>query len=175
MSSLQCAIIGDSGVGKTALIRNAAHQPLTTLPTLGVDMVSYIGSNVHLQCWDTSGQRRFRQIVEMFIKNCQVIIYVFDGTSDRTFESILHWHQEQSCPDKKYFAVCNKVELEHAQPEKYKEILRKNWPDITFIAACALQNAESVMNEITEALPQQQSETPVSEECCVSEVCCSIV
>ena len=167
MSSVQCAIIGDSGVGKTALIRSAAHQPMSTLPTLGVDMISYIGDNVHMQCWDTSGQQRFRHIVEMFVKNCAVVIYVFDGTSDKSFDSILHWHQQRQHSDKKYFAVCNKVDLPRAQPEKYKEILRKDYPDITFIAASALQNAESVMHQIATSLTIRPEQAQTEQECCI--------
>jgi small GTP-binding protein len=166
MSSIQCAIIGDSGVGKTALIRSAAHQPMSTLPTLGVDMISYISDNVHMQCWDTSGQQRFRHIVEMFVKNCAVVIYVFDATSEKSFESIVQWHQQQHS-DKKYFAVCNKVDLPQAQPEKYKEILRRDCPDITFIAASALQNAESVMHEIATSLANQQDQAQTERECCI--------
>ena len=166
MSSIQCAIIGDSGVGKTALIRRAAHQPLSTLPTLGVDMISYIGDNVQMMCWDTSGQLRFRHIVEMFVQNCTVVIYVFDGTSDKSFESIVLWHQQQQHPDKKYFAVCNKVDLARAQPEKYKELLRKDCPDVAFIAASALQNAESVMHEIATSLTHQQQPSQTNQECC---------
>lgn len=167
MSSVQCAIIGDSGVGKTALIRRAAHQPMSSLPTLGVDMISYIGDHVHMQCWDTSGQQRFRHIVEMFVKNCAVVIYVFDGTSDKSFESIVQWHQEQRHSDKKYFAVCNKVDLPHAHPEKYKETLRKNYPDIAFIAACALQNAESVLHQIATAVAIRPEQTQTEQECCI--------
>lgn len=166
MSSIQCAIIGDSGVGKTALIRCAAHQPLSTLPTLGVDMISYISGNVHMLCWDTSGQQRFRHIVDMFVTNCTVVIYVFDGTSEKSFDSIVLWHQQQQHPDKKYFAVCNKVDLAQAQPEKYKELLRKDCPEVAFIAASALQNAESVLDEIAASLTHQPQQSQTTRECC---------
>ena len=85
---VQCIFIGDCGVGKTTLLKTATHQRMHRLPTVGVDLISYTSDNLRLQCWDTSGQPRFIHVVQMFVKNCSVIVYMFDATLEKSFLSI---------------------------------------------------------------------------------------
>ena len=60
-------IIGDSGVGKTSIIRAFSNKPFkpTQLATTGVDSVVLKhemadGTKVRVKFWDTAGQERFR-------------------------------------------------------------------------------------------------------------------
>ncbi|KAM4046205.1 ras-related protein Rab-42 [Anomaloglossus baeobatrachus] len=94
-------LLGDSGVGKTSLLRRYTEEEFTdtTGPTVGVDFCSRIeepeaGVKVRLQFWDTAGQERYRAVTRSYYRNAACVILLFDLTAHKTFESIQNWHQE---------------------------------------------------------------------------------
>ena len=168
LPSVQCIFIGDSSVGKTALIKNATHQLLPRLPTAGVDMVTYTSKKIRLQCWDTSGQPRFKHILRMFIKSCAAVVYVFDATDDNSFDSILQWHEQLQYLDKIFIVICNKADLPAAKTAKYRLKMSHEWPEIPFIVSSAFMNAVEVMEEVVKLLPHpEQPEVQQIEGCVI--------
>ncbi|CAF4640661.1 unnamed protein product [Rotaria socialis] len=120
---LKLLLIGDSGVGKSSLLKRFSDNIFTEsfLPTIGVDFkirtLNHNGKNIKLQIWDTAGQERFRTITECrFIKyrnqfertkidllvlfsasyyrGAQGIILVFDLTDLESFDNIKKWLTE---------------------------------------------------------------------------------
>lgn len=87
--SITCTFIGDSGVGKSTLLEYENHH---RLPTVGVNMVCYQGEHLLLKCWDTSGQNKFKSVVRMFANKCDVVVYVFDASSEVDGAVILAIH-----------------------------------------------------------------------------------
>lgn len=79
-------IIGDSGVGKTALfwkyIEGEFLAPGETSVTVTVDfkmkIVKYKGESIRLNIWDTAGQEKYRSIVSTYFKSCNGMLLVFD-------------------------------------------------------------------------------------------------
>lgn len=72
---LKIVFVGDSGVGKTSLLRREAEKTFTQehLATIGVDfrIKNYnVGKIVaKAQLWDTAGQERFRSIQKPYYKS----------------------------------------------------------------------------------------------------------
>ncbi|KAM3936457.1 ras-related protein Rab-39B-like [Leptodactylus fuscus] len=94
-------LLGDSGVGKTSLLRRYTEEQFTeaTGPTVGVDFCSRIeepeaGVKVRLQFWDTAGQERYRAVTRSYYRNAACVILLFDLTAHKTFESVQNWYQE---------------------------------------------------------------------------------
>ncbi|XP_013393065.1 ras-related protein Rab-13 isoform X2 [Lingula anatina] len=93
-------LIGNSGVGKTALIRALTQEEFSMemLPTIGIDFVKKIfhvdGANVQLEIWDTAGQERFRTITK----------FQYRGTKE-----IRPDHPTESIP---VYIIGNKCDLE---------------------------------------------------------------
>ncbi|XP_056413345.1 ras-related protein Rab-42 [Hyla sarda] len=94
-------LLGDSGVGKTSLLRRYTEEEFTdtTGPTVGVDFCSRIeepepGVKVRLQFWDTAGQERYRAVTRSYYRNAACVILLFDLTEHKTFDSIQNWYQE---------------------------------------------------------------------------------
>ncbi|KAM6172347.1 ras-related protein Rab-42 [Erethizon dorsatum] len=101
-------LLGDAGVGKTALLRRyvagapGAAEPeaeAASEPTVGVEFYSRsrqlpAGPRVKLQLWDTAGQERFRCITRSFYRNVAGVLLVYDVTNRKSFEHIQDWHAE---------------------------------------------------------------------------------
>lgn len=93
---LKVIVVGDSGVGKTALLKRYIEGSYTdTMSTFGIDLytkyitVSKIKCKVHI--WDTCGQERFDVIVKSFYHDSHGIMLVFDLYNRRTFKNITKW------------------------------------------------------------------------------------
>jgi Ras-related protein Rab-7A len=92
-------ILGDSAVGKTAILGQFVNREFTTQyrPTIGSDFTSrqveVNGSFVTLQIWDTAGQERYRALAPRFFRGTDICVFVYDVTLESSFESIKTWHR----------------------------------------------------------------------------------
>ncbi|XP_011403598.1 PREDICTED: ras and EF-hand domain-containing protein homolog [Amphimedon queenslandica] len=92
-------ILGDSGVGKTSIIRRLSSPTSEPLPaprsTLGLDystaLINAQDETVVFQLWDTAGQERFHSTTAVYFKRADAFIIVYDVTSKNTFESVKAW------------------------------------------------------------------------------------
>ena len=89
--------IGESGVGKTSLIKVSIGQQIDLQHTLTLT-ASYFSKkfiynnqkyNFHL--WDTIGQEKYRALTRMFFKDANIVILVYDITNKKSFESLDLW------------------------------------------------------------------------------------
>mmetsp|Transcript_63810 Transcript_63810/g.186644 ORF Transcript_63810/g.186644 Transcript_63810/m.186644 type:complete len:310 (-) Transcript_63810:29-958(-) len=91
-------LIGDSGVGKSAILRRFADDSFSGnyITTIGVDFInrsvlSDDGKCIKLQVWDTAGQERFRTITSAYYRGAHGIFIVFDVTDRASFEHVQTW------------------------------------------------------------------------------------
>lgn len=90
-------MIGDSGVGKTALLMRFCERVFEDnyVSTIGVDVKKRVlnvdGHKVKLQLWDTAGQERFRTITQSYYRGADGIVIVFDLTDMESFTNVKHW------------------------------------------------------------------------------------
>lgn len=90
-------LIGDSDVGKTTLvnkyINNVFDQNINN--TIGVDFhtktQNIYDKDIKLQIWDISGDYRFNYILELYCKNCQCIVLMFDVSKYCSFINLTYW------------------------------------------------------------------------------------
>ena len=94
---IKALLIGDSNVGKTTIIGKYLDKNFSekTLNTVGLDL-KYVKLNINdmkikLQLWDTAGQERFRSMTTSYYRAVNVIIIVFDVTSQNSFDHIKEW------------------------------------------------------------------------------------
>lgn len=93
-------LVGDSGVGKSSLLmRFVADKFEEVSPTIGVDFkLKYVdvhGKKLKLTVWDTAGQERFRTLTSSYYRGAQGVIFVYDITSEETFENLRDvWRKE---------------------------------------------------------------------------------
>lgn len=94
---LRLVLVGDSAVGKTALLTRAIDRTFTKDigSTIGVDyrllLTKFNGRKYKVQCWDTSGQDRFSTISRGYIRNASGILLVFDVHDPTSFANLNIW------------------------------------------------------------------------------------
>ncbi|GAB6021806.1 hypothetical protein CHUAL_004379 [Chamberlinius hualienensis] len=94
-------IIGDFGVGKTAIIRRYTEGQFSTAYklTIGVDFAvkSLVWDDrtvVNLQLWDIAGHERFGYMTSVYYKYAIAAIIVYDLSRPATFQSVTKWHKD---------------------------------------------------------------------------------
>lgn len=94
---LKLVIIGDAGVGKSALLRRFAEGTYAEnmASTVGVDFlnrrVNLDGRKVEFQLWDTAGQERFRAHTVSYYRGALGILLVYDVTNEKSFANLDRW------------------------------------------------------------------------------------
>lgn len=121
--SYKVLLVGESGVGKSSLIRSYSKPDeafaLSLLPTYGIDFVNIIntvdGVRVRIQIWDTAGQERFRTLTSMHFRGTKGVLLVYDITNARSFDQLHYWLKSMNKHDlmqEEVILVGNKCDLE---------------------------------------------------------------
>ena len=123
IESIKVVLLGEAGVGKTSII-----QQFTT-HKFDPDILSSISSQytaktidfldlnaaVKFDIWDTAGQEKYRALAKIFYKDAKIIIFVYDITSQKSFEGIKnYWLEQVKTHSEKYSilaVVANKYDL----------------------------------------------------------------
>ena len=101
--AVKVVLLGESGVGKTCIITQFTEHKFdqSVLSSLSAQFVSktieYIdfGKAIKFDIWDTVGQERFRSMAKIFYKDAKVIIFVYDITSQKSFDALQNfWYNE---------------------------------------------------------------------------------
>lgn len=93
-------IVGDTGTGKSSLIRKFTDGEYIDLynTTVGVDFrtknCKVNGENIQIHIWDTAGQERFRTITNSYYRTAEGIILVFDLSNRDTFAGLVSWFDD---------------------------------------------------------------------------------
>ena len=120
--AVKVVLLGEAGVGKTCIISQFTENKFdqNVLSSLSAQFVSktieYLdfGKAIKFDIWDTVGQERFRSMAKIFYKDAKVIIFVYDITSQKTFDALQkYWYNEikNNCKDPVIALVGNKTDL----------------------------------------------------------------
>ena len=131
--SFKIVFIGNSGVGKTSIIKyyerfNKTHDKNISInfynSTIGVDYISITNElelndgkivNVRFVIWDTGGQEQFNSICKVYYRDVSTVVIVYDATDYTSMISIEKWIKEvQSVnlnPNLVYVIIENKSDL----------------------------------------------------------------
>jgi small GTP-binding protein len=113
-------VIGDSGVGKTNLIKRFITNTFSdnSKATVGVEFItkSYKINNqiFKIELWDTAGQERYKSITAVYYKGAKGALVVYDTTSKMSFNNIDKWLAEikdKTSNDLKLMIIGNKIDL----------------------------------------------------------------
>jgi len=171
---LKIIILGESGVGKTALLHKYVMNKFIEehKATIGADFLTKdisIGDKlITLQIWDTAGQERFQSLGNAFYRGADACVLVYDLTKKETFDKIDEWKSnflEQSgteYPDKFPFLLLgNKYDLSsnqrNVQMQIAKDYAQQN--NMIFYETSAVNghNIEQAIRDISDAASEMDS------------------
>jgi len=155
-------IIGDSGVGKSSLLKRAVQNRFdeSYQATIGFEflLMHYKINELKfkLQIWDTCGQEMYRSLVQGFYRNTSLAIIVYDVNNPKSFEGLEVWlkdlrqQTEQEIP---IFTVGNKSDMEKKVPTEDAKIFSTS-NRTKYFAECSARSGYNVKEIFNEAAKQ---------------------
>jgi small GTP-binding protein len=112
-------LLGDSGVGKTAIVERIAEDifPKTHVPTVGAQFISLevqIGDQFFiLELWDTAGQEVFRSLAGFYARDAKGAFVLYDIANKESFTNVPKWLSfvTDHSPSAKIILFGNKIDL----------------------------------------------------------------
>ena len=100
---MKVVLLGEAGVGKTSIIHQFTYHQFDPdcISSISAQFISktidYQGYGaIKYDIWDTAGQERYRSMAKIFYKDAKVIVFVYDITSQSTFEGMKNYWYEQT-------------------------------------------------------------------------------
>lgn len=130
VSSFKVVMLGNSGVGKTALVERISHSEFIQahVPTVGAQYLSIDFTinrkKITLELWDTAGQEIFRSLVSFYARDAKGIFLVADITQESTMEDLQRWKEfiHDQAPDAHVILFGNKLDLKEDRRVKEEEL-----------------------------------------------------
>merc|ERR1719401_1912516 len=99
---MKIVLIGDSSVGKSALVYRFIHNKLLTesKATVGIAFFKQnlvdtdTGEEYALQIWDTAGQEKFQSVTTHHYRAADGALLVFDISNENSFRNLDRWLYE---------------------------------------------------------------------------------
>jgi len=116
-------LVGDAGVGKTALINRLLHGEFSPnyVPTVGIEVYPYVQDGILYNIWDTAGQEKFSGLGNGHYIGSSVVIIMCANDSELSQKSINKWKADirNACGnDVKIIVVNNKIDITNSNPNK---------------------------------------------------------
>jgi len=177
---LKIIILGESGVGKTALLQKYVMGKFIEehKATIGADFltkeITVEDKSVTLQIWDTAGQERFQSLGNVFYRGADACVLVYDIEKEETFQKIEEWKTNflsQASPDDPSnfpFLLCgNKCDLESTrqvtpiQGQRYAESNKMQFYETSALNG---QNIDKAIRDIASIASEMDTVPFFSEE-----------
>ncbi|KAJ0395013.1 hypothetical protein ATCC90586_003663 [Pythium insidiosum] len=144
---LKLLLLGDSGVGKTSLMRVFSGDEFSEsmLATAGVDFklrnIAIGDEEIALQIWDTAGQERFHRITATYYKGANGIVLVYDVSDKKSYDNVGYWmnniRQYASPNMPAMLLVGNKIDLPNRVVGTDEGVATAKQYDVRFIETSA--------------------------------------
>jgi len=179
MKRLRTIVLGPREVGKTTFVTTMNERKVRNVPpTIGVDHVAICCRNTHFMCWDTSGDPKFKNVVQMFMKDCSVFLYIFDVTRKETLDHALFLYdkvvENVSSSAVVHFLIGNKTDLTY--DPMYIQNRTREFPELNYygVSAACVEDTVALWHMIENGTAhiQQKSVFQVEQE--QTRECCGI-
>ena len=132
---IKIVLVGESGVGKTNLIRVANNEPFqkdvnSTVSSSFLEKDIIVNNKKYsYNLWDTAGQEVYRSLNQIYLKNAKIVLIVFALNNKKSFKETDFWinNTKESLKEGKYMMalVGNKSDLLDEQEVSDEEVKKK--------------------------------------------------
>ena len=98
IDTMKVITLGESGVGKTSIIRRYIHNIFddNNLSTIGLnfsfkEMKLKNGKSINIKLIDTAGQEKYKALAKSYFKNVDAVLFVFAINNQESFDNIKNW------------------------------------------------------------------------------------
>ena len=180
---LKVILLGESAVGKTSLINVFCKKrfeegiPNTISASCFSREIETMKGKFTIRIWDTAGQEKFRSLNKIFIKDSNIVLFVYDISRNKTFEELNYWYKytENFLGENValYGVVGNKIDLFDKEEELKEQNKDIEFVDVNrakefanrieakFCEASAKTNIESFSQIIIELVEQYVNEREI--------------
>ncbi|OHT15806.1 Ras-related protein Rab-18A [Tritrichomonas foetus] len=117
--SAKIVLLGESGVGKTALLSRyvvdtfTPDVPQTVAASFQSKQICLDGQKIDLAIWDTAGQEVYRTLTPMYYRDAQMALIVYSVDDETSFKSLSEWVSQvkEMSPDVVISICGNKTDL----------------------------------------------------------------
>ena len=122
--------VGDQSTGKSCILNRFANNQFDEQyqATIGLDFQSkniiIKDQDVRILLYDTAGQEKFRSLIPMYIRESQIVLFVYDITRKDSFNSIPKWFSDVldiKSNEAVFVLIGNKIDLENERKVSFKE------------------------------------------------------
>jgi len=161
--------LGDSGVGKTSIIRRFANNIFdeNMLSTVGVgfafkDVELQNKKTIKLKLIDTAGQEKFRSLAKSYFKNVDGVLFVYSFDIPESFKNLKEWIELFNTNHNgkigiPMLLIGNKSDLEEKEEvkknEKLVEDFLKEYKELKYYKSSAKDNIS--INELFKELAEK--------------------
>lgn len=172
---IKVVIAGESGVGKTSVLRRYCEGKYDQNSTATVGSAFFTkhvqtqNSMLTLNLWDTAGQERFQSLLPMYLRGAQVCIITTDAVNIPSVDefSIYYYYIADQIDIESILVIAvNKIDLmvdESENLQKLKLWCKENKVPIYLVSAKLGNGIADMFNEIVLHLEEKISEMKAAE------------
>ena len=133
--AIKIVFVGESGVGKTNLIRISNDEPFQkerdcTLSSSFLEKDIIVNNKQYsYNLWDTAGQEIYRSLNKIYLKNSKIVFVVFALNDKKSYQEVDFWinSTKEALEEGKYIMalIGNKSDLYNEQEVSDKEVKKK--------------------------------------------------
>ena len=171
-NTLKILLLGDSSVGKNSLILKFTNKEFdeNSYSTIGAEFKNKViqidNKQIKLNILDTAGQEKYRSISKNLIRDADGIIFVFDLSSNDSFQNIKVWLMTADEVKDNYqkILVGNKLDLPKREIEKETAEKYSKSHDMKYFETSAKKgtNVELIFKEIAGLILSKNPEKVVN-------------
>eukprot|EP01024_Parvocaulis_polyphysoides_P043947 TRINITY_DN40376_c0_g1_i2.p1 TRINITY_DN40376_c0_g1~~TRINITY_DN40376_c0_g1_i2.p1 ORF type:complete len:225 (-),score=18.57 TRINITY_DN40376_c0_g1_i2:67-741(-) len=100
---IRVLVVGNTGCGKTSLIRCLTQNTISTKPKTTIGCETYVkliyypnseGKPFFVEFWDVGGQARYKKLRPLFYRDVNGVILVYDVANSWSYSSLHKWAEE---------------------------------------------------------------------------------
>ena len=163
--TMRVITLGESGVGKTSIIRRYIHNIFdeNNLSTIGLnfsfkEVKLKNGKSINIKLIDTAGQEKYKALAKSYFKNVDAVLFVFSLNNQDSFDNMKNWinlfndnhNGKEGIP--KYLIGNKADEKREVQKNMVDEFLSKNKYKYFETSAKDNNGIDEVFQELSEDL-----------------------